>query len=87
MARRGGMSLKKSFIFVGVFSLAFVAIQVLSGWFLTIMYTPNPSWDQVPVTSYVEFGSTSLLPPLAISLIALAIAAGVTKLINKKTVQ
>ncbi|MFS0616066.1 hypothetical protein [Lederbergia ruris] len=79
--------MKKSFIFVGVFSLAFVAIQVLSGWLLTIMYTPDPSWDQVPVTSYVKFGSTSLLSPLAISIIALAIAAGVTKLINKKTVQ
>ncbi|KRG12163.1 hypothetical protein [Lederbergia galactosidilytica] len=79
--------MKKYLLFVGSFSIAFLALQILSGMLLTMFYTPSGSWEKVSsISSYVEFGSTSSISPLVISLIALGIAFGTTKLINKKSV-
>ncbi|MBM7680986.1 hypothetical protein JOD43_001152 [Pullulanibacillus pueri] len=33
--------MKKYLLFTGVFLVAFVILQVLSGWVLTLFYTPN----------------------------------------------
>ncbi|GIN74578.1 hypothetical protein J14TS2_50530 [Bacillus sp. J14TS2] len=76
--------MKKSLVFVGIFCLFLVILQILSGMLLTFMYTPNLSWDQTPVNSQVEFGSVDLLSPLVIPLIALAITFATTRLISRK---
>ncbi|MFJ3386915.1 hypothetical protein [Lysinibacillus sp. NPDC086135] len=79
--------MKKYLLFAGVFTLAFIVLQVLSGMLLTVSYTPSIRWEEVStLPSQVVFGNTSFIPPLIISLIALVIAFGSTKLINKKVV-
>lgn len=80
---KGDLELKKLLVFVGIFCLVFITLQILSGMLLTFMYTPNLSWDQTPVTSQVEFGSVDILPSLVISLIALATTFGTTRLISR----
>jgi quinol-cytochrome oxidoreductase complex cytochrome b subunit len=80
--------LKNYLLFAGSFSVAFVVLQLLSGMLLTMFYTPSIPWEKVStLSSQVEFGSTSFISPLVISLLALGIAFGTTKLINKKAVQ
>ncbi|MCJ7840949.1 hypothetical protein MUB24_08545 [Lederbergia sp. NSJ-179] len=79
--------MKKYLLFVGSFSVAFIVLEILSGMLLTMFYTPSIPWEKAPtLPSHVEFGSTSSIPPLVISLIALGIAFGITKLFNKKAV-
>ncbi|MDD1502476.1 hypothetical protein PVA17_06810 [Lysinibacillus sp. CNPSo 3705] len=79
--------MKKYLLFAGVFTLAFVVMQVLSGMLLTVFYMPSIRWEEVStLPSQVVFGNTSFIPPLIITLIALGIAFGSTKLINKKVV-
>lgn len=86
-SRGGGIKLKKYLLFAGIFTLAFVVLQVLSGMLLTMFYTPSIRWEEAStLSSQIVFGNTSFIPPLAISLIALLIAFGSTKLINKKVV-
>lgn len=78
--------LKKYVWFVGSFILAFIVLQILSGLLLTMLYTPSsPSWDEVStLPSQVEFGSTSAISPLLISLTALGISFGITKLVYRR---
>ncbi|MFJ6210327.1 hypothetical protein [Lysinibacillus sp. NPDC092081] len=79
--------MKKYLLFAGVFTFAFVVLQVLSGMLLTMFYTPSIQWEEAStLSSQVVFGNTSFIPPLAISLIAIVIAFGSTKLIYKKAV-
>ncbi|MFJ7915499.1 MULTISPECIES: hypothetical protein [unclassified Lysinibacillus] len=79
--------MKKYLLFAGVFTLASVVLQVLSGMLLTMFYTPSIRWEEAStLPSQVLFGNTSFIPPLIISLIALVIAFGCTKLINKKVI-
>ncbi|MGE7693901.1 hypothetical protein ACQKNC_07250 [Lysinibacillus sp. NPDC094177] len=80
--------MKKYLLFAGVFTLVFVILQVLSGMLLTMFYTPSiQQWEQAStLSSQVVFGNTSFIPPLVISLMALVIAFGSTKLIDKKAV-
>lgn len=79
--------MKKYLLFAGIFTLASVVLQVLSGMLLTMFYTPSIRWEETStLPSQVLFGNTSFIPPLIISLIALVIAFGSTKLINKKVV-
>ncbi|MFM1655258.1 hypothetical protein ACI7RC_24655 [Brevibacillus sp. B_LB10_24] len=79
--------MKKYLLFAGSFSIAFLVVQILSGILLTMFYTPSMPWEKAStLSSQVEFGTTSSIPPLVISLIALGIAFGTTKLINKKAV-
>lgn len=86
--RIGGINLKKYLLFAGIFSVAFIVLQILSGMLLTMLYTPDIPWgDASTFSSQVEFGSTSFIPPLIISLVAMGIACGATKLFNNKTAQ
>lgn len=80
--------LRKYLLFAVIFSIAFTVLQIVSGLFLTMLYTPSPPMtDSSTLSSQVEFGRTSLIPQLILSLVALGITLGVTKLFNKKTVQ
>lgn len=79
--------MKKYLLFTGIFTLASVVLQVLSGMLLTIFYTPSIRWEEAStLPSQVLLGNTSFIPPLIICLIALVIAFGSTKLISKKVV-
>ncbi|MGE7691300.1 hypothetical protein ACQKMI_19065 [Lysinibacillus sp. NPDC097214] len=80
--------MKKYLLFAGSFAVAFLVLQVLSGMLLTMFYTPSSNqWEVTSnLPSQVVFGNTSSIPPLVISLIALVIAFGSVKLINKKAV-
>lgn len=79
--------MKKYLLFAGIFTLASVVLQVLSGMLLTMFYTPIIRWEEAStLPSQVLLGNTSFIPPLIISLIALVIAFGSTKLISKKVV-
>ena len=79
--------MKKYLLFVMIFSVAFTVLQIVSGLFLTMQYTPSPPMaDSSTFSSQVEFGRTSLIPLLILSLAALGITFGVSKLFSKKTV-
>ncbi|MFE3576791.1 hypothetical protein [Lysinibacillus sp. NPDC059133] len=79
--------MKKYLLFVGFFVVAFLVLQVLSGILLTMFYTPSNQWGEASsLPSQVMFGNTVSIAPLVISLIALVIAFGSVKLINKKAV-
>ncbi|KOS62802.1 hypothetical protein FJQ98_06940 [Lysinibacillus agricola] len=79
--------MKKYLLFVGVFTIAIVVLEVLSGMLLTMFYTPSIPWEEASaLSSEVMFVNTSFIPPLIISLLALLIAFGSTKLISKKVV-
>jgi quinol-cytochrome oxidoreductase complex cytochrome b subunit len=76
--------LKKYVLFVGSFCIGYVVLEILSGLLLTMFYTPSMSLKNSAVLpSQVEFGSTNFFPSLIISLLALAIAFGTTKLFKK----
>ncbi|WP_338753362.1 hypothetical protein [Bacillus sp. FJAT-52991] len=73
--------MKKYLVFTGSFILAYGAFEIVSGLALTVLHTPS-STSSLP--SEVEFGSTSLISPLMISLLALVAAFGVMKLFKQK---
>lgn len=79
--------MKKYFIFSGVFIIAYVMIQVVSGMLLTLLYKPNIPWDEAStLSSQVEFGYSGWISPLIIAFIASGISFAALKLINKKAV-
>ncbi|MEK3731914.1 MULTISPECIES: hypothetical protein [Paenibacillus] len=77
--------MKKYLLFAGMFSISYIVLQIVSGILLTMLYTPSVSVSMTStLTSQVEFGSTSLIPHLVISLLALAMAMGITKRISRR---
>lgn len=88
MLKKGGVQLKKSLLFVGIFAVAFIVVQFLTGILLTIFYKPSVSTSGKAISnlsSQVEFGDVHTVPSLVIALLALGIAYGVTKRFGKKT--
>lgn len=86
--RIGGIKLKKYVLFVGIFSVAFIVLQLVSGMLLTMLYTPSVPWEGgSTLSSQVEFGHASFIPPLLLALFALGIAFGTNKMINRKAAQ
>jgi len=61
--------LKKYLVFILSFGLLYVVVQLLSGWILTTLYTPDLSMNN-NVGQEVEFGRTSIIPFLATLLVA-----------------
>ncbi|MCL1694744.1 MULTISPECIES: hypothetical protein [unclassified Lysinibacillus] len=79
--------MKKFLVFAGSFTLVFVVLHVLSGMLLTMFYTPSIQWEEVSsLQSQVVFGKTSFMPTFVISFVALVMAFGSSKLIDKKAV-
>ncbi|GGE35086.1 hypothetical protein GCM10011391_12260 [Pullulanibacillus camelliae] len=77
--------MKKYLVFVGSFSAAFLLLQILSGLLLTLFYTSSMPWGKLSaLSSQVEFGRATVIPPLVIALLALGIAFGVTTLFSKR---
>ncbi|MEC5273370.1 hypothetical protein [Caldifermentibacillus hisashii] len=75
---------EKYILFVGSFCIGYVVLEILSGLLLTMFYTPSMSLkNDTVLPSQVEFGSINIFPSLIISLLALAIAFGTTKLFKK----
>jgi len=82
------IELKKYLLFVGIFSIAFTILQLVSGMLLTMLYTPSIPWEDASTwSSKVMFGSTSFISPLILALLALGIAFGTNKMLNRKAVQ
>lgn len=78
--------MKKYILFIVFFIVIFEILQIVSGMFLTMLYTPSNSIleNSSSMSSHIVFGSTNTIPTLIIALLALAIAFGTTQLLNKK---
>ncbi|MBS4175110.1 hypothetical protein [Bacillus sp. FJAT-49736] len=76
--------MKKYILFLSVFIAGFIALQIISGMVLTIMYTPTWTETSALSSNVVEFGNTSAISSLIIALLALGIAFFSTKLVKKK---
>ncbi|WP_456276308.1 hypothetical protein [Bacillus sp. AK128] len=62
--------MKKYFVFILSFVLLYVVAQILSGFFLTALYTPELSSMNNSFSQEVTFGNTSFIPLLITLLIA-----------------
>lgn len=62
--------LKKYVVFILSFVLLYTVFQVLSGWLLTVLYTPDPFLMNSNAIQQVEFGQVSFLPYLVTLLVA-----------------
>lgn len=57
--------MRKFIVFIFSFMLLFIVLQIISGWVLTIFYTPDFSSTKIGVNQEVMFGQTSIIPLLA----------------------
>jgi len=62
--------MKKYVVFILSFGLLYVVGQVLSGWLLTALYTPDLSSVKGNIGQEVEFGRISIIPFLITLLVA-----------------
>ncbi|MFD2760612.1 hypothetical protein [Lentibacillus juripiscarius] len=62
--------MKKYVVFILSFGLLYVVGQVLSGWLLTALYTPDLSSVNGNIEQEVEFGRISIIPFLITLLVA-----------------
>lgn len=62
--------LKKYVVFILSFVLMYTVFQVLLGWLLTTLYTPDPFPMNSNASQEVEFGQVSFIPFLATLLVA-----------------
>ncbi|TES55657.1 hypothetical protein E2L07_06945 [Halalkalibacterium halodurans] len=77
--------MKKYLWFVGVFVVAFVALQLAAGLIMTMLYTPSFLLEGgTSLQSEVVFGEASLIPPVVLALLALGAAYFTTRLVAKK---
>lgn len=77
--------MKKHLLFTGIFAIVFIALQHLSGVLLMVLYAPQASWNSVAaLPSQVDIGYDSRISPLVIVLLALVMAFGAVKLIDKR---
>ena len=78
--------MKRYIGFTVVFVGAFIVLQQLSGALLMMLYTPNISAELYGNTGSTIFASEGIhsVSPLAIALLALVTAFGVTKLFGKR---
>jgi quinol-cytochrome oxidoreductase complex cytochrome b subunit len=54
--------LKKYVVFIFSLVLLYIVFQILSGWLLTALYTPDISSINNNVSQEVEFGQNSIIP-------------------------
>jgi hypothetical protein len=74
------MDVQKYLIFSVVFIAVFTMLQLVSGLFLTLLYTPKISWEKAAtLPSHVELVGPNPLFSMAVSLISCGIAAWCTK--------
>jgi quinol-cytochrome oxidoreductase complex cytochrome b subunit len=62
--------LKKYIVFILSFVLLYIVIQIISGWLLTALYTPDLTSINNSVSQEVVFGQTSTIPLMATLLVA-----------------
>lgn len=62
--------MKKYVVFISSFVLLYIVFQILSGWLLTVLYTPNFSSINNNLSQEVVYGQTSIIPFLATLVIA-----------------
>ncbi|MDQ0273909.1 hypothetical protein [Cytobacillus purgationiresistens] len=62
--------MKNYVVFIISFSLLYLAVNILSGWFLTAFYTPNLSLVNNNVSQEVVFGQAKTIPFIIILLVA-----------------
>ncbi|MBS4209399.1 hypothetical protein [Bacillus sp. FJAT-50079] len=70
--------MKKAIMFAGIFIVAFMALQIVSGLLLTMAYTPN-FMGAVAKSSQVDFGQMNIFSLLLIALLSSATAFVITK--------
>ncbi|KKB35318.1 hypothetical protein [Bacillus thermotolerans] len=69
--------MKNYLLFTGIFVLAYVLLQIGSGFVLTAFYTPDLTAPSVPLSSDTEFGAADPVSPLIISVLSLGgVASG-----------
>lgn len=76
----------KNFIIVILsFAVVFTALQVLSGMFLTWIYTPDLSsaWQNAEASHQIGFGNSSIIPTLISGILAVSIAYFMPSLFRK----
>ncbi|WP_456274561.1 2'-5' RNA ligase family protein [Bacillus sp. AK031] len=76
--KRGGRVMKKTIVFIVSFFIVYTAVQLISGMFLTLTYTPDIEklWQGSSITSVEQSSSFSLY-------IILFLSAGIAFLITK----
>jgi hypothetical protein len=67
---KGGRRLKKYVVFILSFVLLYTVFQILSGYILTALYTPDLYSINNNVSQEVVFGQTSIISFLATLLVA-----------------
>lgn len=78
------MAMKNYLLFTGIFVLAYVLLQIGSGFVLTAFYTPDLTAPSVPLSSDTEFGAADAISPLIISVLSLGAAFLSMKCLKQK---
>lgn|GEM_PF-2104177 len=80
--------MKKYILFAMSFTVSFIILQMLSGVILISFYTPDISSAWLSASNSASFGEIarpSSVMPLAIGLLSIGIALGVTRLFKNST--